>query len=129
MRGNALAGRLVTELSRDLLVPAAVMVGVDQLLRSRIGDHAARLFLEALTASEHTAIHLSSCIFQRAVEIDAAFADLSLGYADAAVMAVAERDQLAILTFDFKHFRATRSAHGFWQLVVDERRYQRHADR
>ena len=38
-------------------------------------------------------------------------------------MAVAERDDLPILTFDFEHFRATRPRRGFWQLVVDEARY------
>jgi hypothetical protein len=41
-------------------------------------------------------------------------------------MAIAERDRLAVLTFDFEHFRATRPNHGFWQLVVDEHRYQTH---
>jgi hypothetical protein len=37
------------------------------------------------------------------VAIDAQFADLSLGYTDAIVMAIAERDGLPILTFDFQH--------------------------
>jgi hypothetical protein len=57
---------------------------------------------------------------------DSAFADLELGYVDAAVMAIAQRDRLAVLTFDFEHFRATRPDHGFWQLVVDEHRYHTH---
>jgi hypothetical protein len=30
------------------------------------------------------------------------------------------------LTFDFEHFRATRPAHGYWQLVIDEHRYHQH---
>jgi hypothetical protein len=59
-------------------------------------------------------------------EIDMTFADLGLGYTDAAIMALAERDRLPVLTFDFEHFRATRPAHGFWELVVDEHRYQQH---
>lgn len=65
-------------------------------------------------------------MLRRAVEIDKAFAGLGLGYADAAVMAIAERGRLPVLTFDFAHFRATRPAHGFWQLVVDEHRYHQH---
>jgi predicted nucleic acid-binding protein len=117
---------LVTGLARDLLVPDPVIVEVDQLLRSRVGGHAARLFLGALAAGEHTVISLSPRLLRRAVEIDAAFADLELGYTDAGVMAVAERDRLAVLTFDFEHFRATRPADGFWQLVIDEHRYRRH---
>jgi predicted nucleic acid-binding protein len=114
----------VTELGRDLLVPEPVIVEVDQLLRSRVGAHAARLFLGAMADGEHTVVNLSPALFRRAVELDAAFADIELGYADAAVMAIAERHRLAVLTFDFEDFRATRPAQGFWQLVVDEHRYQ-----
>jgi len=117
----------VSELGRDLVVPDPVIVEVDQLLRSRVGGHAARLFLEAVAAGEHTVIHLSPALFRRAVEIDATFADLDLGYADAAVMAIAERNRLPVLTFDFEHFRATHPTQGFWQLVVDEHRYHEHA--
>ena len=39
-------------------------------------------------------------------------------------MAVAEQRDLPILTFDFKHFRATRPCDGYWRLVVDENRYR-----
>jgi hypothetical protein len=116
-------------LGRDLLIPEPVIVEVDQLLRSRVGSHAARLFLEAIAAGEHQIINLTPRLLRRAVELDAAFADLDLGYADAAVMATAERDDLPILTFDFEHFRATRPAHGYWRLVIDEQRYQRHVRR
>jgi predicted nucleic acid-binding protein len=103
-----------------------VIVEVDQLLRSRVGGHAARLFLGAIAAGEHTVVNLSPLLLRRAVELDAAFADLELGYADGAVMAVAERNRLPVLTFDFEHFRATHPVDGFWQLVIDEHRYQRH---
>lgn len=103
-----------------------MIVEVDQLLRSCVGSHAARLFLEAIASGEHSVVNISPGVLRRAVELDAAFADLDLGYADAAVMAIAERDRLAVLTFDFEHFRATRPDHGFWQLVIDEHRYQTH---
>ena len=116
----------MTELGRDLLVPEPVIVEVDQLLHSRVGSHAARLFLESIAAGEHSVVNISPALLRRAVQVDAAFADLDLGYVDAAVMAIAERDRLAVLTFDFEHFRATRPAHGFWQLVIDEHRYQAH---
>ncbi len=103
-----------------------MLVEVDQLLRSRLGGHAARLFLESVAAGEHTVVNLSPGLLRRAVQIDAAFADLDLGYTDAAVMAVAERDRLPVLTFDFAHFRATRPESGFWRLVIDEHRYRAH---
>ncbi|MDQ6775357.1 MAG: PIN domain-containing protein [Actinomycetota bacterium] len=125
-QAHSLATAIVTELGRDLLVPEPVIVEVDQLLRSRVGGHAARLFLEAIADGEHVVVNVSPALLRRAVEIDASFADLGLGYTDGAVMAIAERDRLPVLTFDFEHFRATRPAQGFWQLVVDEHRYQRH---
>lgn len=104
-------------------MPEPVIVEVDQLLRARVGAHAARLFLEALDAGEHEVAYLSPGLLRRAIEIDARFADLDLGLADASVMAIAERHRLPILTFDFEHFRATRPQRDFWRLVVDEARY------
>jgi predicted nucleic acid-binding protein len=100
-----------------------VIVETDQLLRTRVGSHVARLFLAALATGEHEVAFLSAGLLRRAVEIDAGFGDLDLGFADVAVMALAERHDLPILTFDFEHFRATRPRLGFWQLVVDEARY------
>ena len=113
----------MTALGRDLIVPEPVVVEVDQLLRARVGSSAARAFLGALSAGEHTVAFLSPGLLRRAVEIDARFADLDLGLADASVMAIAERGDLPVLTFDFAHFRATRPEHGYWRLVVDEARY------
>jgi predicted nucleic acid-binding protein len=120
---HGIAAELVTRLGRELVVPVSVIVEADQLLRARVGPHAARLFLAGVAAGEHEVAHLSPGLLRRAVEIDTGFADLNLGFADAAVMAVAERHDLPILTFDFEHFRATRPRRGFWQLVIDEARY------
>jgi predicted nucleic acid-binding protein len=114
----------VTELGRDLVVPDLVLVEVDQLLRTRVSLHAARLFLAAIARGEHSVVFLSPASLRRAMEIDVRFSDLDLGIVDAAVMAVAEQRDLPILTFDFEHFRATRPRTGYWQLVVDEGRYR-----
>jgi predicted nucleic acid-binding protein len=122
-RVHRLAAALVTELRRDLLVPVPVLVEVDQLLRARVGLDSARAFLRALAAGEHTVAFLSATLLRRAVEIEARFADLDLGFVDGCVMALAERHRLPILTFDFEHFRASRPDRGFWRLVVDEARY------
>lgn len=91
-----------------------------------MGSRAALLFLQSLAAGEHSVAQVSPALLRRAVEIDEAYADLDLGYADAAVMAIAERDALPVLTFDFEHFRATRPVHGHWRLVIDEHRYAQH---
>ena len=104
-------------------MPEPVIVEVNQLARARVGPHAARLFLAALDGGEHEVAYLSPAILRRAIEIDRRYGDLDLGLADAAVMALAERRKLPILTFDFAHFRATRPPVGYWQLVVNEARY------
>ncbi len=122
-RAHSLAAALVSGLGRELLIPEPVLVEVDQLLRARVNLGSARLFLAAVSGGEHTVAFLSPGLLRRAVEIDRGFADLDLGLADASVMAVAERLELPILTFDFEDFRATRPARGFWRLVVDEARY------
>ena len=112
-------------LGRDLLVPDLVLVEVDQLLRSRVSDYAARMFLESMARGEHTVVFLSQRLLRRAAEIDERFAGLGLGIVDASLMALAEERDLPIITFDFEHFRATRPASGYWKLVVDEDRYRR----
>jgi predicted nucleic acid-binding protein len=122
-QANGIAAALVAELGRELVVPDAVIVEVDHLLRTRVGAFAARAFLAALVAGEHRLEFLTPGLIRRAAEIDSQFADLGLGVADSAVMAIAERHSLPILTFDFEHFRATRPAKGSWRLVVDEQRY------
>lgn len=104
-------------------MPGPVIVEVDQLVRARVGSRAARSFLGALDAGEHAVAYLSPGILRRAIEIDGRYGDLDLGLADASVMALAERHELPILTFDFEHFRATRPQRGYWTLVVDEARY------
>ncbi|MEX2553055.1 MAG: PIN domain-containing protein, partial [Actinomycetota bacterium] len=68
-------------------------------------------------------VFLSQGLLKRAVEIDSKFSDLGLGLVDASVMAYAERHDLPVLTFDFKHFRAAPPPSGYWSLVIDESRY------
>ncbi len=66
---------------------------------------------------------LTPGLLQRAVEIDAQYADLDLGIVNASVMAIAERHDLPILTFDCARFRAAQPATGQWRLVIDEAQY------
>jgi uncharacterized protein len=120
---HQLAATLVAELGRDLMVPSPVLAEVDHLLRARVGAHAARLFLEAVATGAHAVGYLTPALLRKAVAIDARFASLDLGLVDASVMALAEREQLPVLTFDFEDFRAAPPTAGSWQLVIDEGRY------
>jgi predicted nucleic acid-binding protein len=122
-RAHGLAAALVTEIGRDLIVPLPVVVEVDQLVRARISPRAARSFLAAMVAGEHTVAFPTAGVLRSAATLDARYADLDLGITDATVMTLAERDDLPILTFDFEDFRAAPPARGYWRLVVDEVRY------
>ncbi len=118
-----LAAALVVELGRDLIIPSPVLVETDYLLRTRVGFGSARLLLRAVAAGEHSVAYLTPELLRRVVELDEQFNGLDLGFADAAVMAIAEPEQTPVLTFDFEDFRAAPSAQGPWRLIVDESRH------
>jgi predicted nucleic acid-binding protein len=118
-----LAAGLIAQLGRLLIVPVPVLVETDLFLRKMREAPSARLFLAALAAGAHEVMYLTPGLLRRAVQIDARYADLGLGLVDAAVMACAERHDLPILTFDFRHFRAAPPERGAWRLIVDEERY------
>lgn len=119
-RAHRLASALIKEFGRDLLVPDPVLVEVEQLLRSRVSTASAATFLASMAAGELQVAFLTPGLLNRAVEINAKFLDLSLGLVDASVMAVAERHDLPVLTFDFPDFRAAPPESGYWRLVVAE---------
>lgn len=120
---HALSVAAVHGLGRNLIVLDSVLTEVDHLLRNRMGDHAGRAFLTALTRGEYTAAFLTPGLLRDAAAIDTRFADLGLGLVDASIMAYAARHDLPILTYDFEHFRAAPPQHGYWRLIVDEARY------
>lgn len=122
-RAHELAAAIVIAAGRDLVIPSVVLVETDYLLRSRVGVESARLFLGAVASAQHSVAYLTIELLRRAADIDAQYADLDLGLADASVMAIAERENAPVLTFDFEDFRAAPSESGPWALVVDEARY------
>lgn len=121
---HEMAAAFVIELGRDLVIPSLVLVETDHLLRTRVGVRSTRSLLRAIAAGEHTVAYMTPDLLRRAVEIDEHFEDLDLGLTDGAVMAIAEREQAPVLTFDFEDFRAAPSDAGPWQLVLDESRYR-----
>jgi hypothetical protein len=124
-RAHELSAALVSGIGAGLIVPDPVLVEADQLMRARVGGGAARGLLDAIATGAHELGVITRGLLRRAVAIDRRYADLELGYADAAVMALAERHRLPILTYDFEHFRAAPpEAGGYWSLVVDEGRYR-----
>jgi len=103
------------------------LVEADHLIGSRLGSDVARRFLASVSAGVFEVAYLTPGLLRRAVELNDRYADLDLGLVDTALMAIAERHELSILTFDFRDFRATESAKGPWRLVIDEATYARYS--
>jgi uncharacterized protein len=117
------------KLRRNAVLPSPVLVEVDHLIRSRVGAGAARAFLESIVDGAHEVAYMTAGLVRRAAELDTKYADLNLGFVDTCVMAVAERRESPIFTFDFRGFRATESASGPWRLAIDERLFEREVGR
>jgi predicted nucleic acid-binding protein len=122
-----LAASMLEKVRRGTIVPSPVLVEVDHLLSARQGEETARRFLRRIAGGEREVAYLTPGLLRRAVELNERYADLDLGLVDTALMAIAERHELPILTFDFRDFRATESASGPWRLVVDEATYARYS--
>ena len=120
-----MAGALMKRLRRDAIVPSPVVVEVDHLARKRVGVDAARRFLRNIADGSHGVAYMTAGLMERAAELDRRYADLNLGLVDGCVMAIAERHDLPIVTFDFTDFRATESASGPWRLAIGEDVFQR----
>lgn len=126
---HRMASTILSHLRRAAIVPSPVMVEVDHLARRRVGDEAAHSFMKTVVGGAHEIAFATQGLMRRAVELDSRYADLNLGLVDACVMAIAERHELPILTFDFTDFRATESAAGPWRLAIDEHLVQRELGR
>jgi len=122
---HEMAKTAMMKLRRDAVLPSPVLVEADHLIRARSGATAARLFLRAVARGHHEVAYMTANLLRRATELDDKYADLKLGFVDTSVMAIAERHEMPIFTFDFRGFRATESAMGPWRLAIDEHRYER----
>ena len=100
--------RSAFEAEPDLWVlPWAILPEVDYLASTRLGAKAAGAFRADLADGLFAVEWDGGSDLQRAVELDAQYADLALGLVDTVVMAIAERlDARAIATLDLRDFGA-----------------------
>lgn len=98
---------LVEEDPGPLIVPALVIPEVDHLLGERLGRQARHSFYRGLEEGSYFVADLPKDLVPRAVELDRQYADLDLGFVDAAVLALAEHLSLGRLaTTDRRDFAA-----------------------
>lgn len=113
-RGDGWHDRAVTVLKREkggLIVPAPVIPEVDHLLGYRLGDRARIEFYRALSEGDYFVADLARERYARVLELNRLFAGLSLGFVDAAIVAVAEQLGVRrIATSDRRDFEPLASA-------------------
>lgn len=91
----------------DLVVPATTTAEVDYLLGQRFGQAARRAFLNDVSHGRFNVACLEREDYNTIIDLDTRYADLGLGLADCALVALAERYRTTrILSFDERHFRA-----------------------
>jgi len=104
-RWHPAATELVEAEVGGLLVPAPVVPEVDHLLGVRLGGEARRLFYRGLVEASYLMVELAQERVARVAEIDAQFAELDLGFVDAAIVALAESlDVRRVATADRRDF-------------------------
>jgi len=109
---HAHCAALLTSGSEDLVVPSPVLVEVDYWLRKLGGAHAWPDFIRDIADGAYRVHHLDQRDLSRAVDLEVTYADLRLGFVDAAVLATCERlREPKVATLDLRHFSVVRLDH------------------
>jgi predicted nucleic acid-binding protein len=103
---------LLSDSPERLLVPAPVVVELEWLASSRLGPQPFLSFLADVNANDVTIVDVIHADHMRIRELLTRYADLQLGFVDAAVVAIVERlDERKLATLDRRHFTAIRPKH------------------
>ena len=100
------------EQPRSVVIPIPVLPEVAYLLQARIGHEAEHAFIRAVADSEFVTETLEPEDIVRAAALIHDYADVPLGFVDAAIVATAERLGVRqILTTDRRHFGVVQPLH------------------
>jgi uncharacterized protein len=103
---------LLVGFGEPLLVPAPVVVELDWLVSSRLGPEPFLALLDDLVDGALAVVDLVRADYVRVRELLARYADLRLGFVDAAIVAIVERlGERKLATLDSRHFRAIQPRH------------------
>ena len=111
---HARAVKLIRNEVGGLVVPTPVVPEVDHLVGHRLGHNARLLLYQGLIEGHYFAVDLPRDQYARVLELNRQFADLDLGFVDAAVVSIAESLGLArIATTDRRHLEPMARKFGF----------------
>ena len=100
---HASAVEILRRERQPAMIPTGIMAEVAFVLQARSGDQPVLALIDSIIAGSV----LWSCgddDLARVRELMVRYTDLPLGYADATVIACAERNGQRILTYDYRHF-------------------------
>ncbi len=95
--------QILLEDSGPFVLPAGILAEICYFLEVRFKPQVLDSFLESLEQSAFI-VDCGDRDFSRIKELTRRYYDLPLGYADAAVIACAERSGKRVMTLDFRHF-------------------------
>jgi uncharacterized protein len=108
---HARARSVIEGAASGLILPAPVIPEIDYLLGHRLGVRSQRMLYSAITDGYYLVADLPSEGYARVAALNRQFADLGLGFVDAAIVALAETLGLRrIATTDRRHFDPVASA-------------------
>ena len=106
---HARARELLHAEARELMLPTPTIPEIDYLLDKHLGGAARAACLTSLGDGTFYLVDLPPAGYLRVAELYRRYADLQLGYVDAAVMTIAEHLDIGrIATFDRRHFGAVQ---------------------
>ncbi|MBA3364392.1 MAG: PIN domain-containing protein [Actinobacteria bacterium] len=103
---------MVDQVDEDLVVPAPVLVEVDYWLRKTGLVEVWQSFVNDLVEGGYRLVHPGEAEVARAADLEVRYAELELGFVDAAVIALCERlGETKVATLDRRHFSVVRPRH------------------
>jgi predicted nucleic acid-binding protein len=103
---------LIEETDERLVIPSPVLVEVDYWVGRNLHAGVLVALLEDITSGAYEVEDVTLADYGRARELCDRYADASVGFVDAAVLAIVERlDEPKLATLDHRHFGLLRPRH------------------
>ena len=103
---------LIESAAEPLVIPAPVLVEVDYWIHRRLHPGVLVALIDDIREGAYEVEDLTAGDYRRIRELCDRYADLDIGFVDAAVMAVVERlDEPKLATLDHRHFSVVRPLH------------------
>jgi uncharacterized protein len=113
-RWHARARTLIVAEQRGLILPAPVIPEIDHLLGVRLGPKSRQTFYAGIAEGAYLVVDLPQNAYARVADLNRRFDDLSLGFVDAAIVALAETLGLSrVATTNRRHFAPLAAALSF----------------